>query len=141
MMMYTAQEIADYVVSKCIKDGCPISNLQLQKILYFLQAGALHAGRGTAFGDEIEAWQFGPVVPGVYYQFSRYGAMPITSSGEVELLPEDRAVLDPIIEEKRAMGAWELVDESHQEGGPWARNYKGPGSRHSIPVSDIEQYG
>ena len=34
---YDALELAKYIVTKCIKDGCPISNLQLQKTLYFIQ--------------------------------------------------------------------------------------------------------
>ena len=35
--MYTAMDLAKYIVSKCYYDGCPISNLQLQKILYYIQ--------------------------------------------------------------------------------------------------------
>ena len=34
----TASQLAHYVVDKCTKDGKPVSNLQLQKILYFIQA-------------------------------------------------------------------------------------------------------
>lgn len=29
--MYLALEIAKYIIDKCTKDNCPISNLQLQK--------------------------------------------------------------------------------------------------------------
>lgn len=36
----------------------PISNLQLQKILYYVQKAFLQSG-GIAFDDDIEAWQFG----------------------------------------------------------------------------------
>ena len=35
--MYNALDIAKYIITKCNKDGFPISNLQLQKILYNLQ--------------------------------------------------------------------------------------------------------
>ena len=35
--MYKAMELSTYIVSKCIKEDCPISNLQLQKILYYIQ--------------------------------------------------------------------------------------------------------
>ena len=141
-MMYTAQEVARYVVNKCATEGHPISNLQLQKILYFLQVGSIRAGHGIAFGDEMEAWQFGPVVPIGYYQYGRYGAMPITDTYQNEsILSEDQKVLDPIIEEKRVLDAWDLVEESHREGGPWSRNYGGTGTHRPIPLTDIEQYG
>lgn len=141
-MMYTAQEIAHYVVTKCAKDGCPISNLQLQKILYFLQVGVAKAGRGMAFGDQIEAWQFGPVVRSVYYEFGRYGGMPITDTfDDVQIADDDKKFLDPIIDTRRNQKAWELVKESHREGGPWAKHYAGPRTNNVIPLEDIIQYG
>ena len=63
--MYSALELSKYIVTKCINDGEPISNLQLQKILYYIQRDFLRQGE-AAFSDTIEAWQFGPVVPNVY---------------------------------------------------------------------------
>lgn len=44
--MIDALTLAQYVVTKCVHDGCPISNLQLQKILYFIQAAALKKPEG-----------------------------------------------------------------------------------------------
>lgn len=141
-MMYTARELAHYVVTKCVNDQHPISNLQLQKILYFLQVGSLKAGAGPAFGDEMQAWQFGPVVPSVYSEFGRYGGMPITESfNDVSIADKDRIILDPIIKEKRSKDAWELVRQSHLDGGPWHRNYGGAGTHNPIPLEDIEEYG
>ena len=35
--MYSALDVSKYIVSKCTRDGHPISNLQLQKILYYVQ--------------------------------------------------------------------------------------------------------
>ena len=64
--MYTAIDLSKYIVSKCINDGYPISNLQFRKILYYIQKDFLSRD-DLAFSDGIEAWQFGPVVPNVYY--------------------------------------------------------------------------
>lgn len=35
--MYSALNMAKYIIDKCTKDRYPISNLQLQKILYYVQ--------------------------------------------------------------------------------------------------------
>ena len=75
--MYTAIDLSKYIVLKCIQDEHPISNLQLQKILYYIQKDFLSRD-DLAFSDSIEAWQFGPVVPNVYYYYCGYGAMPIS---------------------------------------------------------------
>ena len=57
--MYKAMDLANYIVGKCIKDNVPITNLQLQRILYFVQKDFLKRG-SPAFSDYIEAWEFGP---------------------------------------------------------------------------------
>lgn len=142
--MFEALSIAKYAITKCVKDGCPISNLQLQKILYYIQK--LFLGRGkVAFYDKIEAWQFGPVVPTVYYRFCGYGAMPIVMSYDTELTDagaEDIKEIDRIIEEKRALPPWDLVAETHQKGGAWDYVYhnKSSGSK-EITIELIRQLG
>lgn len=140
--MYTAIELSKYIVTKCVNDSCPISNLQLQKILYYIQREYLK--RGTpAFMDRIEAWQFGPVVPNVYYMFCGYGAMPITSSFDVDLEnAENIEVIDRIIEEKRELDPWDLVADTHQQGGAWDKVYNsGKGDHEVIPCELIQQEG
>lgn len=140
--MYSVIDISKYIVTKCIDDGCPISNLQLQKILYYIQKKYLN--RGTcAFREEIEAWQFGPVVPESYYRFSGFGAMPITlryDSDNIDM--NDRAIIDPIIEEKRKLNPWDLVEDTHKYNGAWSKTYKnGLGNKRVIPVELIKTEG
>lgn len=131
--MYTAMNLSKYIVSKCIADGHPISNLQLQKILYYIQRNFLKRGK-NAFCDDIEAWKFGPVVPNVYYHYCGYGSMLITipcSYDEVD--KEDRKAIDSIVEEKRDLKPWELVEDTHKENSAWAQTYKnGLGYRNVI---------
>ena len=52
-----ALDLANYIVSKCIQDEYPISNLQLQKIMFFIQKDFLQNDLGPAFDERIEAWQ------------------------------------------------------------------------------------
>lgn len=37
--MYDALTIAMYIIDKCFKEGEPVTNLRLQKLLYFIQGG------------------------------------------------------------------------------------------------------
>ena len=83
--MYSAMQIAKYTINKCTTEGHPISNLQLQKILYYIQRELLQSGI-DGFEDEIQAWQFGPVVPEVYRQYCGFGAIPIRMKYDVEIL-------------------------------------------------------
>ena len=139
--MYKAIDVAKYVVTKCMRDKCPVSNLQLQKILYYIQKDFLSRGE-PAFSDDIEAWKFGPVVPNVYYHFCGSGAMPISISFEnISIAPKDAEYIDAIIEAKRNMNPWELVDETHKENGAWHQIYYNEGESSVIPLDLIRTVG
>ena len=140
--MYRAIELSKYIVSKCIDDGFPISNLQLQKILYYIQRDFLRIGK-PAFPDAIEAWQFGPVVPNVYYYYCGFGAMPISIPEEKPWISiADRSMIDKIVDSKRILYPWDLVKETHQTGGAWDRIYdNGNGNHHKIPIDLIQKVG
>lgn len=99
----SAMDIARYIVHKCIDDGHPISNLQLQKILYFIQKDFLQKESRLAFSDSIEAWKFGPVVPEVYYHYSgSVQAITIELSPNVSLNSEDKSKVDEIVDKLRS---------------------------------------
>lgn len=139
--MYTALKLSKYIVSKCIKEEKFISNLHLQKILYFIQKDFLQRGK-IAFNDDIEAWQFGPVVPNVYYYFCGFGSMPISNLAGTFLIEEDKDAIDRIVEAKRELDPWDMVSETHRAGGAWAQVYNnGLGIRQVIPTELIKSEG
>ena len=139
--MYKAMDLANYIVDKCIKDNVPITNLQLQRILYFVQKDFLKRG-SQAFSDYIEAWAFGPVVPNVYFCFCGFGAMPILfiSRDTVPNLSTDKNIIDKIVENKRSLTPWEIAKETSKITGAWSKVYdNGKGRQHIIPVGLIKE--
>ena len=136
-----AVELSKYIVSKCTEDGYPISNLQLQKILYYIQKHFVKQNK-IAFLDDIEAWQFGPVVPNSYYYFCGFGAMPITNrySPTIDWDEDSKQAVDKIIADKRVLDPWVMVEETHKPDGAWATIYKdGEGNHSTIPIDLIRQ--
>lgn len=91
---YCAMEIAEYAVSRRYRHDTPISNLQLQKILYFLQV--IHASETgeLLFADQFEAWPYGPVIRDVYVKFSDCGGFPIKREFDTEINDSIRPFLD-----------------------------------------------
>ena len=86
--MYKAIDVARYVVQKCIDLGHPITNVQLQLLLAYIQPD-WDEGR-LVFADNIERWDFGPCIPNVYYEYGNNGSLPIDVAGKGEPIdPED----------------------------------------------------
>ena len=137
-----ALDLAKYIITKCVKDNCAISNLQLQKILYFIQRDFLRCDE-SAFSDAIEAWPFGPVVPAVYYHFCIFGSMAITTAYEgIVVEAKDRTRIDRIVETKRVLPPWDLVEDTHRKNGAWDQIYQdGAGNRTVIPPDLIKVAG
>lgn len=129
--MYSALNIAKYIIDKCTKDRNPISNLQLQKILYYIQREFLQQGV-MAFSEDIEAWQFGPVVPEVYKQYCGFGALPIRMRYVVTIQSSDKNIINPIIEKKRILNPWDMVSDTHSSGKAWDLIYRGGLGDHQI---------
>lgn len=140
---YNAVDLAKYIVTKCTKEDCPISNLQLQKILYYIQREFLQSGM-PAFFNRIEAWQFGPVVPDVYDEFCGFGSMPIddTYAYPHNMNKQDLKTINKIVEDKRELYPWDLVKDTHQRGGAWYRVYdNGKGNHKKIDNGSIKAWG
>lgn len=142
--MYQIENLSKYIISKCIEDKKPISNLQLQRILYYIQLSFLKSSQ-LAFSDDFEAWGFGPCIPCIYYEYFTNGMCPITNikqSFRKRKIPflvfdteQDRTVIDSIVEDKRSLVPWTIAREILNETSPWAKTYaKG---KYSIISKDL----
>lgn len=118
----SAIDLSKYIITKCAKEKKPISNLQLQKILYCIQADYLKNKYKykIAFYDSIYAWKWGPVVPKAYYRFCGHGGMPITTEYKnIDIEQEDKDIIDPIVEYLRDLPPWELSKITNGKGSGW----------------------
>ena len=75
--MYDVQNVAEYVITYSEVKDYGISNLKLQKILYLIQAYSLIHTKKPCFSEDIEAWDFGPVIPEVYRKYKQFGSTDI----------------------------------------------------------------
>jgi len=71
---YTANEVADCIL-KFYNDY--ITNLKLQKFLYYSQAWHLALHGKPLFDEDFQAWVHGPVEPVTYQRFKKFGFKPI----------------------------------------------------------------
>ena len=122
--MYSAIDIAKFIITFCTEINKPISNLHLQKILYYLQVHYAKRGR-RLFTDEIYAWQYGPVVPEIYYLFAGYGASKITNRYTTNIASDIKAELEELILKLIEISPWDLVQMTHTKGDPWDKIYNG----------------
>lgn len=129
---YDGRAIANFVLDFCESRGRPVTNLALQKIVYFCHVWSLIELHRPLIRHKFEAWEFGPVLPYLYREFKNYDRAPIAGRAtQIDPLdgkhlvvvynfdPETESLLDEIAGFYSRLRAGDLVELSHAEGGPW----------------------
>ena len=116
---YKATDIAEYFLWKANQDDQELlSNMKLQKLLYYAQGLHLVTTDSLLFEETIEAWTYGPVVPSLYHCYKEHGANGIPSSTEFDPLSIDedtRDFLDEIYEVFGQFSAIRLMEIAHSD--------------------------
>ena len=106
------------------------THMKLQKLLYYAQGYHLGALSAPFFPESIEAWEHGPVVREVWYEFNKYGSDDITDeiiatlNIAVEGTPNEYqlAWLRWVYDSYGGFTASQLRDMTHNET-PWKSTY------------------
>src|SRR5579863_3866825 len=110
--MLSCRDVARYFLSLTDEDaGDLISNLKLQKLVYYAQGFHLAIFGAPLFPEDIYAWNHGPVVPSLYREYRRFGAGAIPSPTDLDdELYDDHArkFLDEVYSVYGQFSAWKL---------------------------------
>ncbi len=125
----------------------PLTNLRLQKLLYYAQSWSLVVRDSELFPETVEAWRLGPVVPEVYRFFrDGFGVSEITDThfpSTPDLPPAEAEFVLSIWESYKQHSPPHLSKLTHQEL-PWRKTWgdrttQGTGND-PISVSDMEEW-
>lgn len=129
---YDGRAVANFILDYCDGRERRVTNLALQKLVYFCHVWSLIALRAPLVRHKFEAWEFGPVLPYLYRSFKNYDRAPILGRA-MQIDPADGkhrvvsynfsfetdSLLREIVEFYSRLRAGDLVELSHVEGGPW----------------------
>lgn len=117
---------AYYLISKFNDNGLDVTNLQIQKLMYFFEAYYMNIYDDVdkLYDCNFCAWAFGPVAIPLYKEFKKFG------NDKIELTEEDKEygnriskdkkeLLDNIYNVFKNVPAMTLVEFTHMLGSPW----------------------
>lgn len=70
-------QVADFLIVVCRERGDVLTNLKLQKLLYYAQSWFLALKKKAIFEEDFQAWVHGPVLPSQYHRFKHSEWRPI----------------------------------------------------------------
>lgn len=110
-------DVARYLYNKTPN----MSNLKLQKMMYFAYLEYYKNCKEELFKNEFEAWVYGPVLPKLYSSF--YELFTVSNEDNIKN-KEIEKFLDSIIEKYGSMHAFDLVNKTHEDKA-WIEARKG----------------
>lgn len=121
-----------------------ITNMKLNKLLFFAQAASMQRFGKPLFDAPIEAWKHGPVVDQVYHTFKSYGRNGIDKTyGDFDWRTLDPEVLNLLCDVYRQYAvdysASGLRRMTHEDDTPWSKVYE-PGHNNLITVESIGEW-
>ena len=122
-MAYKALDIAKKLIYLAQNDepngGELLTNLKLQKLLYYQQGFHLAFFGTPLFEESVESWMYGPVVPSVYDEYSKYGSasLPVTTQA-ITLTDDEERLFNEVFDAYREFSAIGLMNKTHSER-PW----------------------
>lgn len=155
-MNYNALDISRYIINYCNNHDIEISNLKLQNLLYFVQAGFLMEHETPAFSQNIIAWQYGVLIEDVNQEYRRFGSMSIPKNeyyldfslnnmnfeeikfDENIIIDEDKEIINAVLYVMSHENVFKIIDII-QSQEPWIRTYK-ENSQNIISNKLIEEY-
>jgi uncharacterized phage-associated protein len=129
--------VADYILRAANEAGEPVTNLKLQKLVYYCQAWSLALREKPLFDEKIKAWVHGPVIPQLYHRFKSAGNQPIDAEPEAPSLTEEECdLIDKVLDVYLGFSSWDLERLTHAEE-PWieARGGLPPGEPCETEIS------
>lgn len=124
-MSITALDVANTFIAR--HPSLFLSNLSLNKLVYFAQVESLRQTGKPLYDSEIQAQQYGPVVPEVYYAFHEWRNLIITSPAmQVKNDSYMNQIVDAVADKYGFLTASDLVAYSHREKkSAWKNTYDG----------------
>lgn len=148
--MYSAKEIASFFIQKGLDEDNPVTQMKLQKLIYFANGFLLatSSGERRLVEETFEAWDFGPVLPSIYHEYKLFGSNPIVKNNVVlkilgrplnlelskNVKEEDVKILEDVWNSLKVFTALELSTVTHRENGAWSKVYKP--ERRSVPIKE-----
>lgn len=140
--MYNAKDIAEWFLNKNriqmnFEDSEYITNLKLQKLLYYAQGYYLAKNDTPLFNEDFLAWEHGPVIRKIYDQYKTNGSKGIEYDKDFNIKIDSNTehILEEVYERYGQFTAWKLRNMTHEES-PWLTTRR----NEIITKSKIKEY-
>jgi uncharacterized phage-associated protein len=125
-MAYSSLSVANAFIALACNEGKKLSNMQLQKLVFFAHGYLLAYLNRPLTIDEVKAWTFGPVYPLLYNVLrinGSEGTDQIIPGQEIILEDDENQIIQAVWNAYKHHSAYQLSRISHNVGSPWSQTW------------------
>lgn len=123
------------LVNEFHTDVPKITNLELQKLLYYIQGLSLFVFDKAAFNEELYAWEYGPIVYEIYSKYKKYKSHEIDVTCNKIISNGLEKIIEIVVDSYGKYTGRQLINLTHDEE-PWLNTPK----NNKINIALIEDY-
>lgn len=119
--------------------GETLTPMQLLKLVYIAHGWSLALYNRPLISDEVQAWQYGPVIPRLYAVVRHYKGNQveeINGSPQEELSSDEKDLVCQVYERYGSLSGPQLSRLTHAQNTPWDQVYY-PGSFGTVISQDL----
>jgi uncharacterized phage-associated protein len=157
MDKYSAKAIANAFLGLARRECSEIQPMKIQKLVYLAHGWNLGIYKSPLLGEEVQAWQYGPVISSLYHEFKNYGSGMISGDATNYELDEktlkintvapaipasdtqSHRLIEQVWSKYKHLSGIQLSSITHQDGTPWSLIFRGHHSS-SIPDALIQSH-
>ncbi len=140
--VYDSRAVANYLIKRAVERGISVDPLKLMKLVYLAHSWTLGLLERPLLSDDIEAWQYGPVIRRLYSCIagSRQTISEPVSAHRARLSDQEAHIVDQVLDKYGPLSGVQLSALTHRAGTPWDITWRAYGKNAVIPQDLIERH-
>ncbi len=142
MSQVTSAVVANELLGLARDENRGLTPLKLVKLVYLCEGWSLALRDKSIIREEVEAWQYGPVVPELYAKIRKFKAAPVShvESGDGAASDDQKELITSVYNAYKHLTGMQLSDLTHQPGTPWSQVWDNNNRKQVIPTSIIQDH-
>ena len=144
---HDARAIANLIIKEHGKQDRWLTAWSLSQLIYIAHGRCLACTGSPLIKDDIRAWEYGPVIPNVYWEFVKkglkvkdeatFGPFWNKKKFSANISDEELSIIKDVVSNYSNMEYYELTDMLSRPGTPWVSLAR---SHQIIPNEEIKKY-
>lgn len=141
--MYDSRAVARQLLALAHERGEALTPMQVIKLVYIAHGWMLGLYHRPLIKDEVQAWQYGPVIPRLYNAVRKFKSGPVDaniSANDERIDEQAQSIIRQVYDRYGKFSGPALSRMTHAPNTPWAQTYEHGGFGIAIPLDLIEDH-